>query len=127
MGKPIFLNTRGELRDGVTGQLLTSKKEEIQTKQIINSMEHKELANSLGGEQNITTLTSILADGFGTAIGDQLAEELEKQNNVCCHHLVHYHEANKKAVGEDSARYLDLVHKWLRITGHMSRCLICGG
>ncbi len=72
-------------------------------------------------------VTSILAGGFGTAVGSQLEAELKNQNKVCCHHLVHYHEANSHAVGEDSARYLDLVHKWVRATGHWSSCSICGG
>lgn len=72
-------------------------------------------------------VTSILAGGFGTAVGEQLAKELENQNKVCCHHLVHYYEANSHAVGVDSARYLDLVHKWIRATGHWSSCAICGG
>lgn len=77
----------------------------------------------------LTTMqvTSILAGGFGTAVGAQLEAELKNQNKVCCHHLVHYHEANSHAVGEDSARYLDLVHKWVRATGHWSSCSICGG
>lgn len=80
-----------------------------------------------GGMITSSQITSILAGGFGTAVGEQLAQELKNQNKVCCHHLVHYHEANKQAIGTDSARYLDLVNKWVRATGHWSACSICGG
>lgn len=77
----------------------------------------------------LTTMqvTSIMLDEFGAAIGEQLAKDLAGQNKVCCHHLVYYHEANPKAIGPDSARYLDLVHTWVRATGHWSACSICGG
>lgn len=72
-------------------------------------------------------MTSILAGGYGTAVGAQLAAELKNQNKICCHHLVHYHDAHPGSIGVDSKNYLDMVHTWVRATGHWSSCAICGG
>lgn len=71
MAEVIFLNTRGEIRDFNTGNVKSyiKKPEHVAVQsyqapqEYFNSLSfQKEFVNSLGGEQNITTLTSILAD-----------------------------------------------------------------
>lgn len=73
MGTLTFLNSRGEVRD-YTGGVKAKINEDKETgsklisqesSQYLNSMDMgKEFVNALGGEQNITTLTTILADVF---------------------------------------------------------------
>lgn len=81
----------------------------------------------VGSLMSLSRATSILSGTYGTAIGKQLAKELEDQNKVCCHHLVYYHEANPRANPIDSKTWLDTVNLWVRATGHWDSCRICGG
>ena len=80
-----------------------------------------------GSLMTLSRMTSILAGNYGTAIGAQLAKEVESSNKACCHHLVWYHEANPHAIPLDSKTWLDTVNLWVRATGHFSSCKICGG
>ena len=83
--------------------------------------------SKVGSLLSMGAMTTILSVGYGTAIGKQLAAQLDGQNKVCCHHLVYYHEANPKAVPLDSKTWLDTVNLWIRATGHWDSCKICGG
>ena len=81
----------------------------------------------VGSLLTLTRMTNILTGRYGAAIGEQLAREVSNSNKACCHHLVYYHEANPSAMPIDSRTWLDTVNLWLRATGHMDQCLICGG
>lgn len=81
----------------------------------------------VGSLLTLTRMTNILTGRYGSAIGAQLAKEVSNSNKACCHHLVYYHEANPSATPIDSRTWLDTVNLWLRATGHMDQCLICGG
>lgn len=80
-----------------------------------------------GSMMTMNRMTSVLTTNYGTAIGKQLAKAIANQNKVCCHHLVHYHEAHPKALPYGSGNWLDTVHLWVRATGHLDNCLVCGG
>lgn len=79
------------------------------------------------GNRVSNRLYSYITTNFGTAIGNKLLEAVQDQNQVCCHHLVHYHEANPSALPYDSRTWLDTVHLWVRATGHYKACAFCGG
>lgn len=80
-----------------------------------------------GSLMSMNRMTGVLSSNYGTAIGKQLAKAIDGQDKVCCHHLVYYHEANPKAMPDNSSSWLDTVHLWLRATGHYNCCSVCGG
>lgn len=83
--------------------------------------------SKVGSLMTLTRMTSILSGGYGPAIGEQLAKEVNQSDKACCHHLVYYHEAHPRATPIDSRTWLDTVNLWVRATGHMSQCGVCGG
>lgn len=81
----------------------------------------------VGGLLTLTKMANILSNGYGSAIGRQLAKEVQKSNKLCCHHLVHYHDANPRAIPEDSKTWMDTVNLWVRANANLEQCNNCGG
>lgn len=83
--------------------------------------------SKIGSLMTLTRMTTILTAGYGAAIGEQLAKEVNNSNKACCHHLVYYHEAHPSAMPINSRTWLDTVNLWLKATGHLDQCGTCGG
>lgn len=83
--------------------------------------------NKEGSYITSNTKLNIMVGTFGTTVGEALLKEVNNSNKACCHHLVHYHEAHPKNVNMNSLHYIDMVHNWVRATGHWDSCSVCGG
>ena len=83
--------------------------------------------SKVGTLMTLSRMTTILSGWYGTAIGKQLANEVENSDKACCHHLVYYHEAHPQANPIGSRTWLDTVNLWVRATGHIHQCTTCGG